>query len=77
MKELETIYEAWNEGQDRYSSSKAEWAKLMELLYKHCSDEEREQILSIVLDYGVKIEKHAFIEGLKKAFWILFDLLKN
>ena len=77
MKELEKIYEVWDEEQDKYSVLKDEWGKLLGVLYEHCADEDRETIMSIVLEYGVKIEKYAFIEGFKKAFHLFLDILKN
>lgn len=77
MDELKKIYEIWNEEQDKYSVLKDEWGKLLETLYEYCAEKERETIMSIVLEYGVKIEQHAFIEGFKKAFRLLLDILKN
>lgn len=77
MKELEKIYEVWDEEQDKYSVLKDERGKLLGVLYEHCAEEDRETIMSIVLEYGVKIEKYAFIEGFKKAFRLFLDILKN
>lgn len=77
MKELEKIYEVWDEEQNKYSILKDEWAKLLGVLYEHCSEEERETIMSIVLEYGVKIEQYAFIGGFKKAFCLFLDIVKN
>lgn len=77
MKELEKIYEVWDEEQDKYSVLKDEWGKLLGVLYKHCPEEDRETIMSIVLEYGVKIEQYAFIGGFKKAFRLFLDIVKN
>lgn len=77
MKELEKIYEVWDEEQDKYSVLKDEWGKLLETLYEYCAEKERETIMSIVLEYGVKIERYAFIEGYKKAFRLFLDIMKN
>lgn len=77
MSEIKKIYEIWDEEQDTYSVLKGEWGKLLDVLYEHCSEEDRETIMSIVLEYGVKIEQHAFIGGFKKAFRLILDILKN
>ena len=77
MKELEEIYEVWDENQDKYPLLRDEWAKLVGILYERCEEEQREEIMSIVVEYGAKIEKYAFIAGFKKAFHLLLDILKN
>ena len=77
MIQLQKIYDGRSEEQNEYALLKKEWANLVTILYEQCAEDEREAIMSIVLEYGVKIEKYAFMAGYKKSFRLFLDILKN
>lgn len=75
--EIKKIYELWSEEKTANPKVLKEGRKILEILYEVCSEKDRENISSHVIEYGLLIEKEAFVSGYIAAFNLWVDILKN
>ena len=68
MSELLKIYDRWAEEQPRNEKLSKSWKKLMDYLYKHSSENDREAIADLVVEYSMALEQQGFFFGFGIAF---------
>lgn len=75
--EIKKIYELWSEEKTANPEVMKIGRAILEILYEVCSEKDRENISSHVIEYGLLIEKEAFVSGYIAAFNLWVDILRN
>lgn len=78
MNTLSKIFDAWHREQtlDNPEIHK-KWNEIMEYLYTNCSEKNKEDILTLLLDFSYLTEQQAYFAGFQQAFHLWLDSFKN
>lgn len=75
MDVMQKIYEQWEEEYGTSPATKEKGCKILEYLYIHCTESVREEVMSMVVEYGRGIERNAFLSGYRQAFELWQEIL--
>lgn len=75
MDELQKLYDGWSEEHSPGPEVKVAGCKMLEYLYEHCTDTVREELASMIIEYGRLSEQNAFLSGYRQAFLLWMEIL--
>lgn len=76
MNEIKKLYEAWcKEKTSDNLEVREKWCEILEYLYEHCSESDREELSTSILDFSNLAEQEAFTAGFQQAFRLWLDVL--